>query len=205
MTRNIEGINCFLFDLGGVIIDIDPQLTIEAFSKLGYQNLGKEISQSHHDGIFKLLERGDVNEDEFVNRVASLSDKKQTSSSIINAWNQMLVRFPKERIKILEELKRKNPVYLLSNTNAIHRRHFIHMVSGYESIEELFTEVYYSYELGCSKPEALCFEKVIEATGLNPETTLFLDDSPANIEAAQKLGFKTELISKLNSMEDVFA
>lgn len=204
MMSKYSDINCFLFDLGGVILDIDPQLSVAAFEKLGYKALGNEINQSHHDGLFKLLERGTINDKQFIEEIARQSETHPTEASIIDAWNQMLVKLPSERIKILEDLKKKHPVFLLSNSNAIHRRYYKHMAKGYHSIEELFTKVFYSYELGCSKPDLKSFEKVIQATGLNPLTTLFLDDSHANIEAAQQLGFKTELISKTNSMEVVF-
>lgn len=202
--KQFKGIESFLFDLGGVIIDIDPQKTISSFKKLGFTAVEEQVTQSHHVGLFKQLERGDIDEQTFINNIKQHVEKTVSAAMIKRAWNDILVSFPVERVQILEQLKRHFPVYLLSNTNGIHQRCFNRMAEGHASMEELFTDVFYSYQLGCSKPEALAFEKVIEDTGLNPSSTLFLDDSPINLEAAKKLGFQTLLISRDFTMQDAF-
>jgi putative hydrolase of the HAD superfamily len=201
---DLSEIDAYLFDLGGVVININPQATIEAFASMGLPNLKEQINLGHHHGLFEEFEMGKINNSTFVERILQQIPATVLESEVVDAWNQMLVRFPEERIKILENLKRSNPVYLLSNTNGIHREKFTKMAQGYESIEELFTEVFYSYQLGCSKPSKEPFLKVIEKTGLNPERTLFLDDAQANIDTAKKLGFKTVLVSNDYSIENIF-
>jgi len=196
-------IETYLFDLGGVVIDIDPLRTIEAFSQLGLPHLKEQINHGHHEGLFKQLEKGQISEATFIKEIRLQLTAQVGDNEIVDAWNKMLIHCPTERIALLKQLKKDKPVYLLSNTNGIHRACFTTMAEGHNAIEELFTQVFYSYQLGCSKPDAEPFEKVIELTGLNPESTLFLDDSQANIETAERLGFKTALVTPHHSMQKI--
>jgi len=197
-------IDAFLFDLGGVIIDIDPQATINAFSELGLPQLQQQINHGHHEGLFKQLEKGAISRTHFIHSIKEQLDRNIEETQIVEAWNKMLVDFPDERLRILEHLKKTKPVYLLSNTNLIHHKRFAHMANGYKSIDDLFTQTFYSYQLGCSKPDAEPFEKVISATHIKPEKTLFLDDSLMNIETAQQLGFQTAWVKTGHTMQEIF-
>ncbi len=198
-------IEAYLFDLGGVVIDIDPFKTIEAFSELGLTHLKEQINHGHHTGLFKKLEKGEITNAGFIDKIKKQLNGAIEEKHIVNAWNKMLIHLPAERIELLKQLKKDKPIYLLSNTNGIHRNYFTKMAKGHKTIEELFTRVYYSYQLGCSKPDAEPFEKVIELTGLKPGRTLFLDDSQANLDTAKKLGFKTVLVTPHNTIQDIFS
>nr|WP_321407093.1 HAD family phosphatase [uncultured Carboxylicivirga sp.] len=202
--KRFAGIEAFLFDLGGVIIDIDVQKAIDGFINIGMKGIEDQITKSHHIGLFKAFERGDIDEREFLSSIKKQTGDHISDEQIIEAWQSILVEFPIERVQILEKLHQNYHTYILSNTNGIHLKKFSKMAKGYEHIEELFTAAYYSYELGCSKPEKCAFEKVIELSGLKPETTLFLDDSEVNLKAAEELGFKTQLVTKSNSMIEIF-
>lgn len=202
--KSFKGIDTFLFDLGGVIIDIDVQVAISRFSELGFVGIEEQITQSHHKGLFKAFERGDIDERGFIDSINKQVDQPLSDEAIIEAWNSILRTFPVERVHILEQLHQTYPTYILSNTNGIHLRKFSKMATGYQHIEELFSDAFYSFQLGCSKPERCAFEKVIELSGLNPQSTLFLDDSEKNLEVAAELGFKIQLVSQDNPMEKIF-
>jgi len=198
-------IEVYLFDLGGVLIDIDPLKTIEAFSQLGLSQLHDQINHGHHSGLFKQLETGQISDDDFISAIRKQLRYPYPISDVIDAWNKMLIHFPVERIQILKQLKKEKPVYLLSNTNGIHRDYFTKMTTQHSEFEDLFTQVFYSYQLGCSKPDSEPFLKVIQETGLKPERTLFLDDSLANLATAKKIGFQTYFITKENTVEKIFS
>lgn len=197
-------IEAYLFDLGGVIVDISPQAAIDAFKKLGLTDIHENITQSHHGGLFKQYELGMISSDEFVTAVQEQLPRPVEPNQIHDAWNEMLVDLPDARVSLLQRLKATKPVYLLSNTNAIHRQMFIGMARGYDNMEALFTEVFYSYKMHLSKPDIKSFEYVIEKTGVNPCRTLFLDDSEINLETAEQLGFQTALVSAENGVVEVF-
>ncbi len=199
-----KDIEAFLFDLGGVIIDINVKRTIDAFAELGLAGSDLQLTQSHHSGLFKAFERGEMTNQEFLNSLKEEVDDGTTEEGLINAWNLMLVNLPAERVRILEYLHGCYPTYILSNTNDIHLQKFRYMAEGCEDIEQLFTGVFYSFRLGCSKPEKEAFQKVIDSTGINPHTTLFLDDSEVNLKVASELGFKTQLVSAQNPIEKIF-
>ncbi|WP_430814125.1 HAD family hydrolase [Carboxylicivirga sp. RSCT41] len=196
-------IDAYLFDLGGVIVDISPAAAISAFSKLGLSNLEEQITHGHHNGLFKQYELGAVSTQDFIRQIKDLLPHTTTDEQIIDAWNQMLVELPLERLQIIESLKEQVPVYLLSNTNELHRSTFVRMAYGIENIEAYFTKTFYSFEIKHSKPDKGAFEYVIANTGIKPERTLFLDDSQLNLDVADELGFQTVLVSKNDPMTDI--
>ncbi|WP_439183086.1 HAD family hydrolase [Carboxylicivirga taeanensis] len=201
---DFANVDAYLFDLGGVIIDISPQATIDAFKKLGLKDIQQQITQSHHEGVFKQYEQGTISSDEFIAFVQKELPRQVDQQLIIDAWNRMLVELPVSRALLLERLKQTKPVYLLSNTNAIHHQAFGAMAKGYKHIELLFTKAFYSFQMQLSKPDPRCFQFVIEDTGLQPERTMFFDDSPLNLEVARELGFQTALVTPQNSIVDMF-
>lgn len=203
MTMDLAKIDTILFDLGGVVLNIAPHYTIDAFARLGLTDLHDQISHGHHNGLFKAFEQGNLSEDEFI---AAIKEEipNATEVEIRDAWSAMLLDIPLQRVRIIEDLKQKYKVYLLSNTNSLHRNCFDRAAEGYSSLADFFHQVYYSYELKVSKPDALAFQKVIELSGLNPATTLFLDDSLQNIETARQLGFQAVHITADYGLEQVF-
>lgn len=202
INRKINAAHTIIFDLGGVLVDLDIRKTIEAFVQLGLNSLAQEINMGHHTGLLAQLEKGLVEENVFFDKVKQLGPNGITNEQIELAWNAMLVEFPKERVAVLEELKSKKTLLLLSNTNSIHHRHFDGMARGYHSLSDLFHSTWYSYQMKLSKPDPQIFEAVISHHGLNRTTTLFVDDSLANIETANALGLQTLHIKAGIHIED---
>lgn len=201
--RHFNHIDAFLFDLGGVIINIDPKRSITAFAKLGYKGLEQDINHAHHNGLFEQLEKGLLDEAEFIREIQK-TIPTASADAIADAWNAMLLDIPPVRLELLNTLRKDKPVYLLSNTNVIHIREFFKRTEAQGAFDSFFTRPFYSHELGLSKPDPAIFKKVTELAPLNPARTLFLDDAVANIEAAKALGFQTELISAQNTIESYF-
>ncbi|MBS2209849.1 HAD family phosphatase [Carboxylicivirga mesophila] len=203
-TIDFSAVDAYLFDLGGVIVDISPQAAIDAFAALGFNSMQEHINQSHHEGLFKQYELGAITDGEFIAAIQRELPNGVEPSQIIAAWNAMLVSLPDERVTLLNKLRNEKPVYLLSNTNAIHRETFIGMANDYGNLENLFTDVFYSYRMQLSKPDVRSFKYVIKKTSIDPRRTLFLDDSLANLEAAASLGFQTELVTPERGVLEIF-
>lgn len=202
INRKINAAHTIIFDLGGVLVDLDIRKTIEAFVQLGLNSLAQEINMGHHTGLLAQLEKGLVEENVFFDKVKQLGPNGITNEQIELAWNAMLVGFPDERVALLRELKNHKTLLLLSNTNSIHHRHFDGMANGYLSLSKLFHKTWYSYQMQLSKPDPKIFETVINHHGLNRTTTLFIDDSLANIEAADAIGLQTLHIKPGTRLED---
>lgn len=197
-------LDTIIFDLGGVVVNLDINRTIKAFKNIGISNAERWISQGVHSDIFLKFEVGDISTKEFYDGIRELAGVEASDSEIRNAWCAMLIDLPPVRIKIIEQLKRNFRVLLLSNTNEIHLDYFDGFASGYSSMSNLFHKVYYSFLLHDHKPNISIFHSVIEKERLIPNRTLFIDDAEANIYAAQNTGLNTQLVTPKNQMENIF-
>ena len=92
-----------------------------------------------------------------------------------------------------DAIRERYVVYLLSNTNDIHWRWSCEHAFRYRAFraEDFFEKIFLSYEMKLSKPDVAIYRKVLDETGINPEETLFIDDSAANCRAAETLGIST--------------
>jgi len=205
---NIEGINNLIFDLGGVILNIAPERTVQKMKQLGIANFEQLYSQLKQNETFDLLEKGEISEDQFVEEILKHVHKPIEKESIIDAWNELLLDFPQERIELLDKLNKSTRfrTFLLSNTNAIHKRLYNQDLFNRFSkrLEDLFETAYFSHELAMRKPNAEIFKYVLDNEKLDPSETLFIDDSADNIAAASALGIKTFHINDGASITDLF-
>lgn len=187
MIKNI------LFDLGGVLLNLDMGKTREAFARLGWKEENwKGITRSGYL-IFENLEIGVDTPEQFRQKVRELLPGNPADEEIDYAWNAMLVDFPDGVVDYLVELRKKYRLYLLSNTNELHVKRFNRIFEeayGYP-ISQLFEKCYYSNEIGFRKPDPEAFRAVLRDAAIGPEETLFVDDLKDNTDAAQKLGMKT--------------
>jgi HAD superfamily hydrolase (TIGR01509 family) len=188
----MQAIRNIIFDLGGVILNIDFKKTEAAFKLLGWDSFSDYISQFHISDLFENYETGKIDDLQFVEGISALMGKAANNEHIIEAWNALLLDFPTERIALLKELKTKYRTFLLSNTNAIHLNAFQEKLYQKEGVylEDLFEKAYYSHVVKLRKPSTEIFELVLNENNLNPAETLFIDDTASNFEGAQKLGIQ---------------
>lgn len=182
-----------IFDLGGVLLDIDFKLTQSAFEQLGVSNFHHFFNQFHSNDLFKQLETG-MDDALFYEGFRSATGLQVSDVQIQDAWNALLLDFRTESVALLPQLRKKYQLYLLSNTNEIHLKEFkrrYQLLSPQSAFDDLFDAAYYSHRIGHRKPDASAFQFVLEKHGLVPQETLFIDDSINNIEAAQALGLQT--------------
>ncbi len=197
--ENLKGKNSIkniIFDLGGVIMDIDFNRTIEAFKDLGAENFEQLFSWEKQVNLFNKMDRGEVSPGEFRNEIRSITGLNISDQQIDDAWMKILSKVPYSRIQLLREVKGNYNSYLLSNTNMIHMENFrqdLQVDFGVSGIEVLFDRSYLSYEVGMRKPEKRIFEHVIENNNLDVSEILFIDDTPQHIESASSLGINTYL------------
>ena len=181
-----------LFDLGGVLLDLDFSKSITAFKTLGWKEQNLEVSV-HADSVFLGFEVGKYSPREFRANIRPTLALSNNDLQIDDAWNAMLLGIPDERIAYLKQLSVEYQLYLLSNTNEIHINHHnsIFLEKHGYPFHDLFISTFYSYELGLRKPDLAIFQKVMEKTKIKPEETLFIDDLPQNTAAAAGLGIVT--------------
>jgi putative hydrolase of the HAD superfamily len=192
-----------VFDLGGVLIDLNYQLTINAFEKLGVSNFKTLYSQANQSGLFDAYETGQISTQRFINEVLNYIPNSCNPNHIVNAWNAMILEFKKEKLDNLIKLRKNVNLYLLSNTNALHLDKVKMEWAKISStpLDSFFDQTYYSHLIGLRKPSVEIFNRVCDENNLTPSKTLFIDDSIQHIEGAKSAGLKTILHPQNSSLE----
>lgn len=195
-----------LFDLGGVIMDLDRSRCVEAFKALGMKDPDDFLGLYGQKGDFLALESGEIGADEFHSRIRPLFGQPEPSDAQIDeAFNEFLIGIPQRRLEALRALRRDYRVCLLSNTNPIMMESKIAEEFRQEGLElaDYFDGVVTSYEAKCCKPGKQIFDYAERICGLVPAETLFFDDSQANVDAARSYGFKAVLVRPGDEFADL--
>jgi glucose-1-phosphatase len=187
-------IDNIIFDLGGVLLNIDYNLTIKAFEDLGIADFNKIYSQAHQSKLFSSFEVGEIDDSEFLEGIKELGNINSSQDEIATAWNAMLLDFPRERFDFLTKIQKQYDTFLLSNTNSIHEEAFQKIIRTENLVADLgpyFSQIYFSHRIGQRKPNRLAFEYVLNDNCLDPLKTLFIDDTMQHVAGAQKLGIRS--------------
>jgi putative hydrolase of the HAD superfamily len=185
----------YIFDLGGVLLDIRLQNAYERFTALGLPSA--ELAQG--SSVYKLLEEyqlGYVTTDDFCKQIANKCAKPATPQDIEQAWNSICIGVAERKLQALRRLRQDKDVAsvsLLSNTNALHwecscKNWF--NANG-NKLEDFFDKIFLSQDLHLQKPDPEIFNTAIRELKASPAETIFIDDSPVNTAAAAACGLHT--------------
>ncbi len=194
-----------IFDLGGVIMNIDFKKTERAFEELGFPDFAKYMTQYHITPFFAAYEVGEIDTTEFIKGVLQIAGKPITDREVITAWNALLLDFPPENVALLESIRKKYRIFLLSNTNALHHDAFqqtLYNLAG-KRLEEIFERTYFSHQVHLRKPHVTIYERVLEENQLEPSETLFIDDTASNFSGAEECGIQTFHLKKPMTIRDI--
>jgi glucose-1-phosphatase len=174
-----------LFDLGGVLYDIDLGLTRQAFADLTPLNLSDTFftKKGQHE-IFSQFEVGEM-----------------SGQTIKAAWNKMLLGLVPHRVEQLQILKEKYPVALLSNNNALH---FEYLYADCLPLFHEFDQLFFSHIIKKRKPDVESYYFTLDKLGWKAEETLFIEDSPPNLAGARAAGLQVFPIQELADFEVFF-
>lgn len=190
-----------IFDLGGVLLNLDYALTTKAFQKIapGFGAFDAIYADQKDKKLFEDFETGAISAQPFREGIRSLLQNNVDDNTIDDAWNAMLLDFPIERLRLLENLRLKYRLFLLSNTNEIHLRavnEILNKTFGLKDLSGIFEKEYYSHKIGMRKPNKEIFQLVISENKQDPSETLFIDDSAQHIEGGKSIGLQTFLMKK---------
>jgi putative hydrolase of the HAD superfamily len=190
---NTEDYEAIIFDLGGVIINLDYERTIKAFEEMGLSDFRSIYTQLSQSNLFDEYETGRISSQHFINKLLPYLPSGTTPNQVVAAWNAMILDVPLQKLQLLDSLRRTHKVFLLSNTNEIHMQKVRRAWSREtdRAMESFFDHIYLSYEVGMRKPDVTIFRHVCEEQQLNEKATLFIDDSPQHTEGAKMTGLHT--------------
>ena len=200
MIKNI------IFDLGGVLLDIDFTKTRDAFILSGIINFDDYFHQSHANPLFARLEKGSITPEEFYANLRLETGLNLSDEIIKENWNALIGPFRKPSLKMLTSLKEQYRLFLFSNNNLIH---FEAVISAYQAqvgvgdFHDYFEKAYYSHEMNYRKPDIDSFLFITRENDLVPAETLFVDDTLINIQGAEAAGLQTLWLNNKMLIEDV--
>ena len=201
-----ENIHNLVFDFGGVIYQIDFNRQKKAFSDIGIQGFEKLYSQANQNSLFCDLETGKLSGHDFREKLAGLIGKSLSTEKIDELWNSILIDYFHGNVSLLQKLKSRYRLFILSNTNSIHYQFYARQFMnkyGYD-LNELFEKSYWSFKIGMRKPNNDIFEKIITENGLTRQNALFIDDTIQNIKSAEQYGLTSYHLKKADDLMDLF-
>ncbi len=177
--------SAIVFDLGQVIVPFDYKLFVEKVNLIrpgAGERFLKLYNQNYQ--IHKDFEKGNLSESQFIDQMLGFLDHIIGAEDFCNYWSGIF-SVNENIVDILYKLKKNYKLYLLSNTNSIHKKY------GFQNFEflKLFDHLFLSHEIGFIKPEKECYKAVEKVSGFPPGEHIFIDDIPEYVDAAKSLGW----------------
>lgn len=202
MVKNI------IFDMGGVLLDIDRQRCVDAFAAIGFPQAEQLLSQFAQTGVLGELESGKIAPADFFDYIRRESGRPTPDAEIADALNSFITGLPVYKLQMLSDLCARFGIYMLSNTNAImvpsiKAKYFTQQGGTFDDYFDP-DKVFLSFEMGVMKPDEPIFRQMTARAGFVPEECLFIDDGAANVAAAARLGFHTYMPALEEDFRKIF-
>ena len=198
----MRGIKNIIFDLGGVIMDLDIPTSLKAFSKIMVHPVGTlEEAIATLRPLMHAMDVGEMEADTFISIMKEQCHPGVTDEEIVDAFNQ-IIRLPRHRLEWILELRKHYRVFLLSNIGDLHWRETQRQSEALGiDFASCFDEMFLSYKMKLAKPDIRIYERLIAETGIQPSETLYIDDLPNNIEAGRTMGLISKIVPT-NEMDE---
>lgn len=181
----MKEIKALIFDLGNVLIYFDWNIAKERLNQIE-ENLGNRTTEflKQNKSLIYALETGKIEQGTFLNEIRTNISSKLSKEELAKIYSEIFWE-NKELTKLLPELRKNYKLYLLSNTNIIHREH------GWKKYEFLkyFDKLFLSYEIGFAKPDKEIYEFVSTSIPFEKNEFVYIDDIEIFIEASRSLGW----------------
>jgi putative hydrolase of the HAD superfamily len=180
-----------VFDLGNVLLPINLDLTYAAFASFTHYFSAEEIKYTtEQESLWLPYESGLISCAQFRDTIRTRFQMECSDVEFDHAFAALLLDFPTDVVSLIDEVKSRFPVYLLSNTSRIHS----HLFLQEESLFSKFNTIHLSYEMGVSKPDKRIYQQVVDANALYDHRIIFFDDNSSNVQSANEFGWEAILI-----------
>jgi putative hydrolase of the HAD superfamily len=196
LSSNVEAL---LFDLGGVVIEIDFGRVFQAWAAAAQVPHSRIAERFSLDAGYEAHERGEIDAQEYCTHLRSALGVTLADETLLSGWNQIFVGPIPGVAALLESLAESFPLYAFSNTNVAHR---VFWQARYAKLLHPFSQIFCSCDLGTRKPSADAYLEVSRRIGIAPERIVFFDDHPQNVRGARDAGL---LAHEVHSADDIRA
>ena len=174
-----------LLDLGGVVIDVDPQRCFDHWAAAAGVDARRIRERWRADRSYEALEVGAIRFPEYIDNLSVRLGIALGPDDWRDGWNALLGEAIGPVVEMLPSLAARVPLYCFSNTNAVHQAAW---ERRFEDALRPFRRIYTSWELGHRKPDVAAYQRVADAIGVAPRDILFLDDNAENVRGAAAAG-----------------
>ena len=163
-SNKIEGL---LFDMGGVVFEIDFERALQAWSNLSRLPIEEIRSRFRMDHAYEKHERGEINAPEYFSHLRHVLELEAHDSEIAMGWNAIYLEEIAETVNYILAVNNDMPCFAFTNSNPTHQ---VFWEAAYPRAVESFHQVFVSSDLGLRKPERASFEAISDATGIKLHT-----------------------------------
>ncbi|MEM7256881.1 MAG: HAD-IA family hydrolase [Pseudomonadota bacterium] len=195
-------VKALLFDMGGVVLNIDFNNVFRAWAKLSSLTEQQIKASFQMDQAYENHERGSINSTQYFEHIRNTLQLTGTDEQLAEGWNAIFGTEMSESFDAIDQIRHRIPAYGFTNTNAAHQQYWEY---HHPRVRNTFAKLYVSSEIGLRKPDAEAFEYILNDISVKAEELLFFDDTPGNIEGAQKLGIQTVLVKDAQSVTSALA
>lgn len=190
-------IKALLFDLGGVVLEVNFQQVFNSWAAMSALDESEIKARFKMDQHYQQHERGQIEAPVFFEHLRDSLQITASDDEMTKAWNHIFGNEMTTNLDAIDAVRNTLPTYGFSNTNKTHQLYWEH---HFPRIANTFEKLYASSEIGMRKPDAEAFEFILKELSLKPNELLFFDDSPENVEGAERLGIQTVLVDNSDSV-----
>jgi len=180
-------VEALLFDLGGVMIDIDFERIFAHWARHSALDAAQIRARFSADTAYHAYERGELDSPDYFAHLRRLLELDAGDDDIARGWNAIFVAAIDETLALVHEVRPRLPCFAFSNTNPVHQAAWS---SRFPEVVSAFDAIFVSSEIGLRKPERKAFQTVAQRIGMAPSALLFFDDMGQNVDAAAALGMQ---------------
>ena len=180
-------IEVLLFDLGGVVIEIDFERAFQQWqqhSSLSIEAMRRRFSM---DAAYQQHERGEIEGTDYFQHLRDLLELDGSDEEIALGWNAIFTGEITESVNDILSISEQQRCFLFSNSNTVHQTTWM---ADYPRAIAAFERIFVSSDLGLRKPDRAAFEFVAQAIGVRVSAILFFDDTLENVTGAQAAGLQ---------------
>jgi len=181
----VESVEALLFDLGGVLIDIDFKRVLREWAIISSLSFEELQTAFQHDLPYRQHETGELSTKDYFDSLRLSLKLDGSYEQIATGWNSVFVSEISETVEAVRKARRKYPCYVFTNSNPAHQSEWR---SRFPEVVASFDRVFVSSEVGLRKPGRAAFELISREIGVPPDKIMFFDDLLENVTGALEAG-----------------
>ena len=194
--------DALLFDLGGVVFEIDFGRMFARWAQDTGENADDLRARFSFDDAYARHERGEIAARDYFASLRTSLRIDLTDDRFLSGWTAIYLGEIPGVSDLLRSLAAQVPLYAFTNSNPAHRTVW---ATAYAETLKIFRHVFVSSDMGCRKPEPEAFAKIAAAIGVPLHRTLFFDDTAENVDGARAVGMQAVHVVPSSRAADIIA